>query len=500
MKKSLTAVVVFALTLGLGLSILSSATDLNQRASDQPSPKEANKPRSDTHHESSTRPVPSLCAACIRAHMEFLASDGLRGRGSGTADELIAATYAASELRAYGVEPAGSAGGYLQPANLLRYKFTAAPQLKIAGSASVPAASWTYGPDFQVIQLSQPAFSGPLVKLNADEEGSEIDAGAVVLFTGTDKVQMRQKALAAAEQGAAGALVAFSGEPEHFESVPKELPRLPPELEEASAGDLGGNSNVLELSAEAARILQQVPEGTILHFEGAAAAEPGRTWNAVGILRGSDPKLRESAVLLSAHIDHLGIGVPVNDDDIYNGADDDASGTSAVLELARVLGAGPRPRRTVIFALFGSEETGGLGSTYFRQHLPVPLRQIAADLEFEMIGRPDPALPHGDLWLSGWARSNLGPELAAHGAHLVGDPHTAQNFFARSDNFVLAKKGVVAQTLSSYGLHSDYHQPSDDLAHIDFKHLDVAIGSLLRPLEWLVNSSFTPEWNEGGKP
>lgn len=513
MKKSLTAVLAF----GLGLSILCSAASLHPRsndqrndqhadqhpdqsASDQHSANDASKPASNSHHEAWLRPALTVCAACIRAHMEFLASDGLRGRGSGTADELIAATYAASELRAYGVEPAGTNGGYLQPANLVRYKFTAAPRLKIAESASVPAVSLTYGPDFQVIQLGQPAFSGALVKLNADEEGTEIEAGTVVLFTGADKVQMRQKALAAAALGAAGALVAFSGEPERFESVSKELPKLPPELEEASGGDLGESSNVLELSAEAARILQQVPEGTVLHFEGAVAAESGHTWNAVGMLRGSDPKLRESAVLLSAHIDHLGIGTPVNGDDIYNGADDDASGTSAVLELARVLGAGPRPRRTVIFALFGSEETGGLGSTYFRQHPPVPLRQIAADLEFEMIGRPDPALPHGDLWLSGWARSNLGPELAAHGAHLVGDPHTGQNFFARSDNFVLAKKGVVAQTLSSYGLHSDYHQPSDDLAHIDFKHLDEAIGSLIRPLQWLVNSSFTPEWNEGGRP
>ena len=75
-----------------------------------------------------------------------------------------------------------------------------------------------------------------------------------------------------------------------------------------------------------------------------------------------------------------------------------------------------------------------------------------------------------------------------------------QNFFARSDNYDLAKTGVVAQTVSSYGLHKDYHQPSDDLAHIDFKHMDAAIQSLLQPLTWLVNSSFRPNWNEGGKP
>jgi Zn-dependent M28 family amino/carboxypeptidase len=154
----------------------------------------------------------------------------------------------------------------------------------------------------------------------------------------------------------------------------------------------------------------------------------------------------------------------------------------------------------VVFALFGSEETGGQGSTYFLQHPPVPLKQIAANIEFEMLGRADPLVKSDVVWLSGWERSNLGPRLAVRGARLVGDPHPEQNFFERSDNFVLAKKGVVAQTVSSYGLHKDYHQPSDDVAHIDFKHMNAAIGSLLGPINWLVNSSFAPQWNEGGKP
>ncbi len=216
--------------------------------------------------------------------------------------------------------------------------------------------------------------------------------------------------------------------------------------------------------------------------------------------RGAIPALRNSAVLLSAHLDHLGVGTPVNGDNIYNGADDDASGVTAVLELARVLGRGLRPRRTVIFALFGSEETGGQGSTYFREHPPVPLKEIAANLEFEMIGRTDPLVRGDTLWLTGWDRSNLGPALAAHGADLVDDPHPEQKFFTRSDNYILAKKGVVAQTVSSYGLHKDYHQPSDDIEHLDFKHMDAAIGSLLLPVEWLVNSDFTPSWNKGGQP
>lgn len=224
------------------------------------------------------------------------------------------------------------------------------------------------------------------------------------------------------------------------------------------------------------------------------------TTNVVGILRGSDPKFGKETVLLSAHLDHLGIGREVNGDNIYNGADDDASGVTAVLELAEALAAGPRPKRTVVFALFGSEEIGGYGARYFQEHPPVPVESFVANLEFEMIGRPDAAVAAHTLWLTGYERSNLGAELAAHGARLVADPHPEQNFFERSDNYVLARKGIIAHTVSSYGLHSDYHQPSDDLAHVDFAHMTEAIESMVEPVRWLVNTNFKPQWSKDGKP
>jgi hypothetical protein len=223
------------------------------------------------------------------------------------------------------------------------------------------------------------------------------------------------------------------------------------------------------------------------------------TWNAIAILRGTDPAA--GVVLLTAHLDHLGIG-PANSagDTIYNGADDDASGTAAVLALARAFASGPRPLRTIVFALFGSEEIGGIGNAAFLAHPPVPLASIVGNLEFEMIGRPDPSVPAGDLWLTGFNRSSLGPELARHGARLVPDPHPAENFFQRSDNFALARQGIVAQTVSSYGLHPDYHQPSDELSTIDFNHLDGAIASMVEPIRWLANTAWRPTWNPGGKP
>jgi len=235
---------------------------------------------------------------------------------------------------------------------------------------------------------------------------------------------------------------------------------------------------------------------------GAPGAEPteATTTNVVGILRGSDPKSSKETILLSAHLDHLGIGREVNGDSIYNGADDDASGCTAVLELAEALAAGPRLKRTVVFALFGSEEIGGYGARYFQEHPPVPVESFVANLEFEMIGRPDAAVAPHTLWLTGYERSNLGAELATHGARLVADPHPEQNFFRRSDNYVLALKGIIAHTVSSYGLHSDYHRPSDDLAHVDFAHMTEAIESMVEPVRWLVNSDFKPQWSKDGKP
>ena len=221
------------------------------------------------------------------------------------------------------------------------------------------------------------------------------------------------------------------------------------------------------------------------------------TWNVIGILKGSQPG---EAIMLSAHLDHLGVRNSLTGDKIFNGADDDASGCVAVLELARVLAAGKQPKRTIYFICFGSEEIGGDGSQYFIEHSPLPLTQIIADLTFEMLGRPDAKVPAGTLWLTGFERSNLGPELARHGAALVADPHPEQNFFRRSDNYPLALRGVIAHTVSSFGLHKDYHRVSDEISKIDFPFMTRSINSLVKPVQWLANSNFRPAWLPGQAP
>jgi len=234
----------------------------------------------------------------------------------------------------------------------------------------------------------------------------------------------------------------------------------------------------------------------------ATQGQGNRTWNAVGRLAGRDAGRRSEVILLSAHIDHLGsrAGAANAADTIYNGADDDASGTIAVLELMEALARGPRPRRSVVFALFGSEERGGAGSRYFADQPTVPLTQIVTNLQFEMIGRPDGAVPSRTLWLTGYERSTLGPELAKRGAKLVQDPHPDQSFFTRSDNIQFARRGVIAHTVSSFGLHKDYHQASDEIGTIDFPHMTDSIRSMIEPIRWLANSAFRPDWLPGQKP
>ena len=130
----------------------------------------------------------------------------------------------------------------------------------------------------------------------------------------------------------------------------------------------------------------------------------------------------------------------------------------------------------------------------------MPLDRIAALLCFEMLGRPDLMLAPGTLWLTGYDRSTLGAQLARWGAKIVADPYPRHQFFERSDNAVFAYRGVVAQTISSFGLHADYHRPTDEVSTIDFTHLGAVIRMLAPHIRHLANSDFEPTWLPGRRP
>jgi hypothetical protein len=222
--------------------------------------------------------------------------------------------------------------------------------------------------------------------------------------------------------------------------------------------------------------------------------------NVLGAIRGSDPALRNEYVLVDAHYDHLGIGRPVNGDSIYNGADDDASGVTAVLEIARQIMQGAKPKRTVVFAAMMGEEVGLLGTNWYIAHPAIPLDDMVANLEIEMIGRPDSlAGGVGRAWLTGYERSTMGDELAANGIPIVPDRRPDQHFFERSDNIAFARRGIPAHTLSSFNLHQDYHQPSDDISRIDFVHVAGVINAGARAVRLLTDGP-KPQWKPGGRP
>jgi hypothetical protein len=435
-------------------------------------------------HDASLRQTgagdPIITEASIRGHMEFLASDAMKGRGSGTEDEWRAATYIGSQMRRWGIEPLGDSGGFVKEIETGRA--ASAPP-----TFSVGTARFTHGKEMIVQSIGRGTVAGPLQAL---ESGTPALSGAVVLVP--------EGVTAAAADIAPAAVVLTVETPQIRSTWDAAGTRLP-----GAGGGRGGataSQARIVLSKDAAALVAGlVAGGTTAMFQ--VESKPTHTWDAIGKLTGSDPAQAAEVILLTAHLDHLGVRGN-GPDTIYNGADDDASGSIAVMELCEAIARGPRPQRTVIFAWFGSEESGGAGARDFLAHPPVPLPQIVANLEFEMIANRDPLVPPHTLWLTGYDCSTLGPDLAKQGARIVGDPHPDQGFFSRSDNIQLARMGIIAQTVSSFDsvANKTYHKPNDEISTVDFAHMTDSIQSMLAPVLWLANSAYKPAWVPGKDP
>ncbi|MBV9436863.1 MAG: M28 family peptidase [Acidobacteria bacterium] len=431
----------------------------------------------------------------VRAHEAFLASDAIRGRGSATPDELIAATYVASQFAMYGLKPGLADGSYIQRVELV--------QPVEDGKAKILSPqhsdfSLQEDKDFRLQRTAGESVTAPLQKIEGSDTTAKIAPGAIVLVTGASEASPSTLIRAAFSSGAKAVLLANPSL--KLPAAGGEQVSMRPRVSGTTAAMPRRSFTLAELTASAAQRLARLDNGTQISIEIKTKDTSRYSYNAVGVLPGTDSSPQGKVLLLSAHLDHLGIGRPVKGDDIYNGANDDASGTTAVMELAHALSAGTPLRRTIYFVCYGSEELGGLGSTYFREHPPVPLERIAANLEFEMIGSQDPKMPKGELMLTGYDRSNLGSTLAQHGALLGDDPYPEQHFFERSDNYPLALKGVVAHTAGGWGTPPTYHQPDDDLQHLDLDFMTQAIQSMIEPVRWLANSDFVPQWAPGRQP
>jgi Zn-dependent M28 family amino/carboxypeptidase len=232
------------------------------------------------------------------------------------------------------------------------------------------------------------------------------------------------------------------------------------------------------------------------------------TVNVVGLIPGKGWSGPDSTILVDAHFDHIGVASatnrqcpPTGADVICNGADDDASGTVAVLEIARLIKRiGRQPSRTLVFAATTGEEGGLVGTRYYIDNPVRPLNSMAANLEIEMIGRPDTiAVGAGRAWLTGFERSSMGETFQFNGLPILADMRPSQQFFRRSDNIAFAQMGIPAHTLSSFNLHTDYHHATDDVSKVDFNHMATLINISARAV-WVLSEAPAPQWYPGGRP
>ena len=224
-----------------------------------------------------------------------------------------------------------------------------------------------------------------------------------------------------------------------------------------------------------------------------------RPYNILGKVEGRSNA--NEVVILSAHYDHLGMAPGLRGDSIFNGADDNASGVAAVLEIARSLAWRPSVERTLLVAFFTAEERGLQGSRWFVECPVVPLQNVVAAVNIETVGRSDSLVNGlGWSWLTGYEKTTVGDLIEAHNLKIVPDPRPQYNFYSRSDNFPLAVAGIPAHTLSSFGLHDDYHTVSDDVSRLDFDHLSHVTGAAENLVHLLVSGASVPSWHDDSHP
>jgi len=454
------------------------------------------------------------------ADISALAGDDKEGRQTGSAGYMRAADYVISRFKAEGLQPAG-VKGFLQPVKLEQQTVDqGASQVDLvgangaitalnagedsriaAGGAPLPDAVDAalvfigYGlhlpnqgyDDFAGIDLKGkiavvlgggPAdISGPIkssARFARDAALGKLGAVGVITLTTPHQVEIpwsRQIALAA-QPGMYLADAALRETPDRFLGL-----SIDPEKSEPLFTGSGHTFAELCALSDASRPLPRFELPGRLKVRIAARREQLTSPNLIAKLPGRDLKLAKEYVVVSAHLDHLGVGVPINGDAIYNGAMDDASGVATVLDIAHRLKQGPRPRRSILFLIVTAEEKGLLGSYYFASNPPMAKGSIVADLNFDMAL---PLWPLKSVFAPGENESTLGGDAravaAVQGLTMAPDPLPDRNVFIRTDQYSFVRKGVPAMAFK-FGFAKDtpqfdiehqwratrYHAPSDDL-------------------------------------
>ena len=489
------------------------------------------------------------------SHVEALANDGMEGRNTGSPGHKRAAEYVAAQFKKSGLEPAG-VGGYIQPVAFKSRRIVEAKSslALVKGGKSEPL---TLGEDANIGVRVDPAptVDAPLVfvgyGLNIPERnindfaGVNLKGAIAVYISSTPKSlpgPLQAHFGSAGERWkmyrAAGAIGTMSIANPKSMDVPwarSTLARLQPAMSLADAALDEGAGQQLSVSVNPAHadklfagsghtfaeLLALVDGGKPVpsfalpsRLKASVAVERSQveSQNVAGILRGSDPKRRDEFVVVSAHLDHLGIGGAVNGDTLYNGAMDNASGVAAILEVAASLHASnAKPARSILFLAVTAEEKGLLGSHYFAAHPTVPRASIVADLNTDMFL---PLFPLKMLMVLGLDESDLGNDVRATakavGITVQADPEPQRNRFVRSDQYSFIRAGVPSLAMKvGYDEHTPeaataakwtaerYHAPSDDLNQpIDRsaagKYVEVVRDLAVR----IANRTDRPRWND----
>jgi Zn-dependent M28 family amino/carboxypeptidase len=432
----------------------------------------------------------------IRAHVQYLSSDEMAGRGVGTAGEKLATGYIASQLQAAGVSPGGDNQTYFQKVPFIGSQLLPSASLSVQETGGM--AKLAMQKEYAGIPLSQKAendFSAEAVFVGHgisapelgwdDYKGVDVRGKVLVYFTNeppsddpnffggpalTYYGRWTYKFEEATRRGAVAALIIHTDATAGYgwgvvsSSPETEHPALKLKESESGLKFAGWISQEAgkKLTKQTGKTLDEllalanqksfrpIPLGIRLAGHFPVKLRSFESVNVVGRVPGSDPNLRSQTVLFTAHWDHLGIGAPVNGDSIYNGAQDNATGCAVVLEMARLWAALPeKPKRAGEFVFVTAEESGLLGSQYYGEHPETPAGRIAADLNF------DEFFPYGktrDVFVTGAERTTLWSlvqrDANRFGLKIAPDAEPGQGHYYRSDHFSLARVGIPAFSIS----------------------------------------------------
>ncbi len=490
----------------------------------------------------------------LQAHLEFLADDLLEGRDTGSRGARLASMYIATQFERYGLSGAGEKGTYFQTVPLSEYRVK--PESAVLVEVDGEMIPLKYMDDFVVTGMSNgtPAtyeltYAGFGIKADEydydDYAGLDVAGKAAVYVSGEPKSDDeaffegekrtryssgREKRKAAEKAGAGGSLgvvrkdqlTAFPWErlqgfltrPRVRLSQPDDsgsVPELPSVLVHADAAELifagsGHSYSDIDQEATAGKTTTFAMQKKVT-FDIRFDKRDFNDRNVVGFLEGSDEELKSELIVFSAHYDHVGIGRPVAGDSIYNGAADNASGVSGLLELAEALSSLPKaPKRSLLFLAVTAEEKGLLGSRYYVAHPFFPLAQTAANFNLDMLGISDTT----GIVVYGIDRSTLGEPMrraaARFGLQIYPDDMPEQRIFYRSDHYNFAVKGVPT-IYPSYGVNRQtmpevakyYHRPSDDpgLQALNYRLMQRHVQMVFQAALWVANADDSPQWHAG---